>query len=152
MERDVWQNIEETELALRRLVEHRYVDTWPRDLTARVRQSIGDESWRKIQDNVKKSLKKYPYSKDKVQKGIIHHLYLGQLMILMVETSGWPLFQHLFRDKRQLQDLMSAIMPVRNDRAHFAQVPQKELDRCRIACDDLLVIASAEATRLGIPE
>ena len=42
-------------------------------------------------------------------------------------------------------------MPVRNDRARFTSVPEKEADRCRIACDDLVAIAerALEATPDG---
>ena len=71
-------------------------------------------------------------------------LYFGQLGDLMACNQAWALFKHLFRDKRHLQDLMAAVMPVRNDQAHFAKVPTKELIRCQIACDDLLVIWDRE--------
>jgi hypothetical protein len=55
----------------------------------------------------------------------------------------------MFRDKRELEDMTNAIMPVRNDRAHFSTVPSKELERCRIACDDLLVISERELDAMG---
>jgi hypothetical protein len=66
--------------------------------------------------------------------------YLGQLGDLMISNASWHLFQTLFRDKRELQDMLSDIMPVRNDFAHFRTVPDRELDRCRIRCEDLLAI------------
>lgn len=51
---------------------------------------------------------------------------------------AWKLFQPAFRDKRELDDLLKCVIPVRNDLAHFRRVPAKELDRCRLAADDLL--------------
>lgn len=34
-------------------------------------------------------------------------MYLGQLMTLITHRQAWPLFKHLFRDQRELQDLMT---------------------------------------------
>ena len=44
------------------------------------------------------------------------------------------------KDKEQLQRLVAAITPVRNDTAHCRPVPAKEFARCRIAIDDLQVL------------
>ena len=47
-----------------------------------------------------------------------------------------------FRDKRELEDLIRAIVPVRNDAAHYRSVPRRELERCRLAIDDLTILIS----------
>ena len=73
-------------------------------------------------------------------------MYLGHLGTLIEHNSAWVLFKDLFRDKRQFQDILKAITPVRNRRAHFVEVPEKELERCRINCDDLLVIVEQQST------
>jgi hypothetical protein len=73
---------------------------------------------------------------------VLVYAYLGQLAQLMVSNDAWELFRAPFKDKRHLEDIVKAIAPVRNDRAHFRQVPAKELQRCQIACDDLLALVS----------
>ena len=60
----------------------------------------------------------------------------------MTAGPAWELFRDMFRDKRQLEDLVKAVTPVRNDRAHFRIVPERELDRCRLACEDLTAMVT----------
>ena len=62
----------------------------------------------------------------------------------MLASESWELFRAPFKDKRHLEEMIAAITPVRNDRAHFRQVPAKELQRCQIACDDLLALLSKD--------
>ena len=139
-EKTVWTMIEKTELSLRDLIKQKYSDLWKEEAETVMRKILGEKSWRKIKSNLNQSQKKYPYSKEKISKNIIDCMYFAQLITLMVNRQAWSLFSKMFRDKRQLEDFSSAITPVRNDKAHFSRVPLKELDRCRIACDDLLVI------------
>jgi len=141
--RDEWSLIEETETALRRLVTTKFSAAWPDQVEANM-QKILAADWAKLQELRSRSDRYYPYAKDKVHRDIMECLYLGQIGQLIISSHGWPLFQPLFRDKRHVQDLLASISPVRNDRAHFATVPEKELQRCRIACDDLLVIIERE--------
>lgn len=56
----------------------------------------------------------------------------------MSHNAAWARFKGPFVDKRELEDLIKSIVPVRNDLAHFRRVPIKELSRCRIATDDLM--------------
>jgi hypothetical protein len=63
--------------------------------------------------------------------------YLGQLLQLMTVGDAWDMFRAPFRDRRELEDFVGAIMPVRNDSAHFRSVPRMETDRCRLAIQDL---------------
>ena len=55
----------------------------------------------------------------------------------MMASQSWQLFRAAFDDKRQLEDLAKAIIPVRNDAAHFRSVPELELLRSRVAVSDL---------------
>ena len=66
--------------------------------------------------------------------------HLGQLGQMMMWNKAWDLFEHLFRDKREFEDMIRDILPVRNDTAHFRAVPEQELDRCRFRCTDLVTI------------
>jgi hypothetical protein len=72
------------------------------------------------------------------RRDVLDYCYLGQLAQCVASGDAWALFTKAFRDKRQLDDLVACITPVRNDRAHFRHVPGRELDRCRIACEDLV--------------
>ena len=111
-------------------------------------QQILGEDWAKLEAILTRSRKRYPYAKDKRERDILECMYLGQLGNLMLSSRSWTLFQPFFRDKRHLQDMLAAISPVRNDSAHFVTVPDKELQRCRIACDVLLVIIEKALTDL----
>ena len=141
---EVWSLIEKTEITLRELIKKKFEEKWALNGRNKIQEILGADHWKKINNNLSKSKFSYPLSKNKEQKSIFECLYFGHLIALMVGKLSWPLFSHLFRDKRQLEDLFASISPVRNDHAHFAKVPQKELDRCRIACDDLLVICERE--------
>src|SRR3546814_11132566 len=94
-------------------------------------QEVLKNDWAKLESTKARSDKYYPYANDKSQREIVECMYLGQLVSLILSQRAWPLFQHLFRDKRHLQDMLSAISPVRNDRAHFEAVPAKDLLRCK---------------------
>jgi hypothetical protein len=83
----------------------------------------------------------YPRSKQGVDTDeVLNFTYLGQLGQLMVWNKSWDLFSDLFRDKRELEDVIRDIVPVRNDSAHFSSVPEHELIRCRVRCVDLMTI------------
>jgi hypothetical protein len=77
------------------------------------------------------------YGEEGKHDPVLDFAYLGQLSQLMVANQAWELFRSAFSDKRQLEDLCKAIVPVRNDRAHFRSVPDQELLRCRVATTDL---------------
>lgn len=143
-ERDVWGLIEQVEVSYRTLVLRKYEAQWPGKAIEQIEKILGPDNWQKVKRFQESAKAAYPYSPTRPGRAIMECLYLGQVGDLMVSNQAWALFKHLFRDKRHLQDLMAAISPVRNDKAHFLKVPPKELDRCRIACDDLLVIYDRE--------
>lgn len=146
-ERDVWALIEEVEVTLRSVIRAKYEAAWSGKAVERMRGVLGEESWGKIEAVRMQSGRYYRYSPGRPERDVMECMYLGQLVDLMLTNLAWSHFKGLFRDKRELQDMLSAIGPARNDRAHFATVPPKELERCRIACDDLLVIIQMEEER-----
>src|SRR5258708_4569723 len=107
-----------------------------------MREALGAGTWKGIEKHRTNHAAQYPTSSVKVECDVLDYTYLGHLGTLMRWTKAWDLFRHLFKDERQLEDLVDAIMPVRNDRAHFRSVPILELRRCQVACEDL-------RTRLG---
>lgn len=141
---DVWMLIETTELSMRELIKKRYEAAYKERAEKVMSTVLGNKAWAEIQETKAKSKNKYKYSPEAVERDTMSCMYFGHLKDLMIHGQGWPHFKHMFRDKRELEDKVSAITPVRNDRAHFSDVPAKELDRCRIACDDLSVIVDRE--------
>jgi hypothetical protein len=100
---------------------------------------LGEQSWAAIERNQAKYRQQYKMSEPCSSEEILDFCYLGQLAQLMQHNQAWAGFKDAFRDKRQLEDLINAIVPVRNDAAHFRTVPDQELDRCRVAVRDLKV-------------
>lgn len=135
-----WRLIEETELTLRNLVFQAYITAFPQDALVKMKKVLGDSTWEKILAIQEKSGKQYKLSRQSDNRDIMSCMYFGDLQALIISNIAWASFKHFFRDKRELEDIIKAIAPVRNDRAHFSVVPEKELERCRIACDDLIIL------------
>lgn len=138
-ERKAWELIETVELRLRSVVRARFEAKWKGDADAKLKKALGDDAWSKIEQNLAKGQYRLSPATDGGRAEILDFCYLGQLTNLMMWGEAWDLFRVPFKDKRELQDLAGDIIPVRNDRAHFRPVPPKELQRCKLACDDLLV-------------
>jgi len=139
-ERSAWATIEQLELVLRRLVRTRYGERWSAEADSRIAKVIGAKSWATILDNKAKAARSYRFSSHTPDSDSLHYAYLGQLSQLVAANQAWDMFAHMFRDKRELDDMIADIMPVRNDSAHFRSVPERELVRCKLRCQDLLYI------------
>ena len=140
----VWKVIEETELQLRQLVSKKFSKAYGLRSEAAMAEILGEKAWADIQTTKQKSASKYQLARNREERDVLSCMYFGHLKSLMISSKTWHLFKHMFRDKRELEDRINSIMPVRNDRAHFSRVPAKEMDRCRIACDDLVVMAEKD--------
>jgi len=138
IEKSAWVLVEETEVALRVIVRKKYDIKWPGTAQNKFRTAIGEDAWNRLLDNKRRGEKAYRYSQSAFNDEYLDFAYLGQLAQMIVNRDAWDLFKHLFRDKRQLEDLVADITPVRNDHAHFRRVPERELLRCRLRCEDLL--------------
>jgi hypothetical protein len=137
LEQTAWSLIEEIELALRRLIRLRFEARWGIQADIEIRRALGDEAWAKIQENRSKSEMSYPKTPRTQTLDVLDFAYLSQLVQLMLWQKAWDMFKSMFRDKRELEDILRSISPVRNDQAHFRSVPERELTRCRLACEDL---------------
>lgn len=135
-----WRLIEETELLLRDVVSRAYIAAFGDDALKTMRKVLGEQVWEKILAVQEKSARQYKFSRQSDGRDIMSCMYIGDLQALILNNVAWGNFKSSFRDKRELEDIIKAIAPVRNDRAHFSNVPEKELERCRIACDDLIVL------------
>ncbi|WP_447982607.1 AAA family ATPase [Achromobacter kerstersii] len=137
---ETWRLIEETELLLRDVILDTYVSAFGHSALPTMRKILGDKTWEKILEIREKSAKQYRLSRQSDSRDIMSCMYIGDLQALIISNLAWANFKTRFRDKREFEDIIKAIAPVRNDRAHFSVVPEKELERCRIACDDLIVL------------
>lgn len=149
IEQQVWPLIEKTELALRDLIKIKYRSAYSEKHEDLMKEILGQEAWHSITTMATKSEGRYKYSNSE-QRDIMSCMYFGHLKDLIISKKAWHLFKDMFRDKRELEDEISAIIPVRNDKAHFTTTPDKELARCKISCDDLLTIAERELMRMGV--
>lgn len=136
-ENAVWKDISALERELRSMIRKKYTGIWLHSADSTIARLLGNESMATVARDREKYLKQYKYSAAPHGEEILDSLYLGQLSQLIKAGDAWALFKDAFRDKRHLEDLISAIIPVRNDAAHFRSVPKNELDRCRIAVNDL---------------
>jgi hypothetical protein len=149
-EKRVWALIEETELALRKLIREKYSTKWADGAEARMRKVLTEKELGDLEYARMRSGKAYPLSGPTAAGDVLDYLYLGQLTKLVQAGETWDQFSGLFRGRKEvLQDLVSKIAPVRNDRAHFRPVPEKELLRCSLACDDLLTLLRTQPSRRG---
>lgn len=141
-ERTAWELIKDVETRLRRLVSTRYRTRWEGRAEAQIRKTLGEETWKTVEKNRQKHVAQYGQVPAD-ESGVLQYTYLGQLAQLMVGNEAWDLFKPMFRDRRELEDIMRRITGVRNDAAHFRAVPELQLRSCQVACDELRVLLSA---------
>ncbi|WP_236208342.1 hypothetical protein [Pseudomonas tohonis] len=135
-----WSLIEQTEITLRTYIRETYTSKFLKETENKVKSVLGNSSYEKILDNVKKSNARYRYSDRGYTLDIFDGLYLGQLSQLICNKEAWPHFSSAFKDTQETQRLISTINAVRTDKAHFYTVPERELSRCRLHCEDILAI------------
>ena len=139
-EQPVWRRIAEIERTLRRAVREKYRAAWGGAADGRIRKTLGEEGWNGIERSRTRYEAQYPRGPRVNAPEVLEFCYLGQLVSLMTAGEAWDLFRQPFRDKRELEDMVKSINPVRNDTAHFRSVPMRELERCRLAIEDLTIL------------
>jgi hypothetical protein len=137
-EQEVWSLIRTLETRLRTLIMNGYSNRWGQKAEVKMREFLGEEQSSGIDKNRDKGAKTHQLAdKSGSVNDFLDYSYLGQLMRLMQAKDAWAIYGKPFRDQRELEDLMKAIISVRNDTAHFRSVPEKELIRCKLAVSDL---------------
>jgi hypothetical protein len=137
-EQDAWAQIEEAELALRTIVRAAYAQKWADQADAIIASILGPKSMETISASRAKTSKSYRYTPHTADDDLLHYVYFGQLSQLILANVSWALFSQRFRDKRELEDIVKDVIAVRNDSAHFRNVPDRERVRCTIRCGDLI--------------
>jgi hypothetical protein len=150
-EKRAWALIEELELELRKVVRVKANARWGRGADAKLTAVLSAKEQSDLQIHKAKHVAAYPLSPGQAEADLLDYFYLGQLVTVLLANELWGEVKALFREKDQLQRTVGAISKVRNDRAHFRPVPEKELQRCVLACDDLLtVIRAASGVTSGV--
>ena len=139
-EKSVWILIEQVELELRKLIRRKYDAKYANAADDRIRKQLTEQEVSALEINRSKHLASYRMSGPRAPADLLDYFYLMQLLKFITTNEMWAEFRAQFERKEVLQDLASKIVAVRNDRAHFRRVPDKELQRCAIACDDLLLL------------
>ncbi len=140
LETETWALIRKVEVAMRALVVREFTKRWGAGAHSRMRRILGEDAWGKIEGIRLKAAAKYGGS-PQYRRTLMDCMYLGQLGTLLESNQSWQLFRGWLGDKSVMQRWVREISVVRNDLAHFVlDLPEKELRRCHIACDDLLVI------------
>lgn len=139
VEENVWSLIRETELRMRKVIRRQFNERWKGAADDNIRAILGEDAWAEIIDRRSGYAKRYDARPDfEGTNDVLDFTYLGQLGQLMVSKHAWDSFKSLFRDKRQLEDILREITPVRSDSAaHFRAVPERDLKLCAIRCSDL---------------
>ncbi len=144
-EQEVWGLIRDVETGLRCLIRSEFDRKWPGAADDRMKGILGERAWNGLLQMRAKSEQSYGFTPRLVTE-VLDCAYLGQLGELMKANSSWDLFRDMFRDKRELEDMLKDVTPVRNDFAHFRSVPERERYRSKLRCEDLLAII---AKRVG---
>ena len=137
--------IREAETGLRQLIRSEFDKKWPRSADTQIKGILGDKARKGLVEMRARNEKSYSHTARSVTE-VLDCAYLGQFGDLMKSNSSWDLFLDMFRDKRELEDILRDVTPVRNDFAHFRVVPERELDCCKLRCEDLLAIISKRST------
>ncbi len=139
-ERKAWELIEKVEHAMRDVVRHKYTEKWGDAVENKMREVFGERAWERIEQSRKRGQYRLSPAASAQREDMLDFITLGQLEQLMVATEAWGLFSGAFMGRPEFDGLLSAIRPVRNDKAHFRRVPERELLRCKLACGDFLVL------------
>ncbi len=138
---EVWRRILETEIKLRKLIGMLYKKTWGKRADKMIEKLLGPDQAPKVLELMHQAPERYKLSTDhEPSQEILDYTFLGQLVGLVVARDAWRVFQPVFGDKQDFERLMAGIKPVRDDLAHGREVPQTELERAKVNCNDVVAL------------
>ncbi len=131
-----WNAICELETGLRRFVAARYEAQYGENWMGRVNQEMR-RTWAEARAKDERTFGHYRQP----APSLLDYSHLGDLLTLI--NAEWGLFRDTFGPgrtaKRQLQSKIEDILRVRNPLAHNRAVPENELKRAEVYCNDLLM-------------
>jgi SNF2 family DNA or RNA helicase len=133
---DAWPMIRETELTLRKCIRTVLTREYGGRANERIFERLGLEA-QGIRLRISQAREKYGGSGDFAPSDSpLDYVYIAQLVDLV--SNEWLLFKPVFGERRFLADKVKDIASVRNDEAHFRNIPQIEKMRAYVACADIL--------------
>jgi superfamily II DNA or RNA helicase len=134
---DAWPMIRETELTLRKCIRSVLTREYAGRIGDRIFEHLGPTEAQSIRLRISHAQQRYGGSGDFAPSDSpLDYVYIGQLVDLV--SREWLLFRPIFGEKRFLADKVKDIASVRNDEAHFRNIPQVEKMRAYVACADIL--------------
>ncbi len=134
---DAWPMIRETELTLRKCIRSVLTREYGGRTRDRIFEHLGAMETQAIRLRISQAQERYGGSSDFAPSDSpLDYVHIGQLIDLV--SKEWMLFRLVFGEKRFLADKIKDIASVRNDEAHFRNIPQVEKMRAYVACADIL--------------
>ena len=132
----VWQQIVETERALRGLIREVYSKLFAGEAARHIEEALDTHA----REALGRALRSRPAGADPLS--VVDYLYLAQLPGLLFSDRAWQEARTRFdggpEAKRKLQAAVDSIGPVRNEIAHVREVASDRLQRASLACSDVL--------------
>jgi hypothetical protein len=137
----VWQQIVETERALRGVVRDVYAARFGVAAAQRIEGALPERE----RETLTRALRARPAGSDTLS--VVDYLYLGQIPSLLFATDVWQNARQRLGGapdgKQRLQSAVGQIAPVRNEIAHVREVDRDRLLRASVACADILDMVRA---------
>ena len=134
---EAWPMIRETELALRKCIRSVLTKEYGGRTGDRIFEHLGATEAQGIRLRISQAHERYGLSEEFAPSdNPLDYVYIGQLVDFV--SKEWLLFRPVFGEKRFLADKVKDIASVRNDEAHFRNIPQVEKMRAYVACADIL--------------
>lgn len=132
----VWQQIVETERALRGVIRAVYAARYGDGAARRIEEALPERE----RESLARALRARPAGSEPLS--IVDYLYLAQIPPLLFVPDVWQDVRHRLGDardgKQRLQSAIGQIVPVRNEIAHVREVDRDRLLRASVACADVL--------------
>jgi hypothetical protein len=133
----VWQQIAETERALRATIRKVYAARFGGAAAEKIEEALPGRQ----RERLAGALRARPAGSEPLS--IVDYLYLGQLPTLLLAENVWEDVRQRLGNlqengKQRLQFAVDQIAPVRNEIAHIREVDRDRLLRASVACADML--------------
>jgi len=146
---EVWRVIETVELQLRQFIagilRQKVGEDWEQFLSKRHPELY--EQWTTIQGRHQRAFKRYG-AVTQPSETILDYSFVGDLGTLVVKD--WEIYRHILdfgrssskENKRYWVEMIETITRVRNALAHHRFVPENELKRVEVFCNDIAAVLS----------
>lgn len=144
---EVWKLIGTVELGLRQFIakvlQKKVGQDWEQFLAKRHPKLY--ENWIIVQERHQKSLKRYDSASEQ-KETVLDYSFIADLESLI--NADWEFYRYALNfdrgsskeNKRYWCELIKTIAKVRNALAHHRFVPENEMERAKVFCNDILIV------------